>query len=80
MSFPCPCCGYLTFDEEPCGTFEICPVCCWEDDNVQNDDPNYDGGANGISLNEAKENFAKYGAIKKELVQDVRNPLPEESP
>jgi hypothetical protein len=24
-----------------------------EDDNVQKDDPNYDGGANGISLNKA---------------------------
>ena len=80
MSYSCPCCKYLTFEEEPYGSFEICPVCFWEDDNVQNNDPNYDGGANGISLNQARENFAKYGAIKKELSSEVRKPLPEELP
>ncbi len=80
MSYPCPCCGYLTFDEKPCGTFEICPVCYWEDDNVQKDDPSYSGGANGISLNEAKESFAKYGAIKEGLIKEVRKPLSEELP
>ncbi len=80
MSYPCPCCGYLTFDEEPCGSYEICPVCYWEDDCVQNNDPEYDGGANGISLIEAKKNFAKYGAIKLEFENDVREPLEEESP
>jgi hypothetical protein len=29
----------------------------WEDDPVQSADPNYRGGANHPSLNEAKENF-----------------------
>ena len=80
MSYQCPCCGYLTFDDEPCGTFEICPVCYWEDDNVQNGDPSYEGGANGISLNEAKENFRKYGSVKQEFTNEVRKPLPEELP
>lgn len=80
MSYPCPCCKYLTFDEEPNGSFEICPVCFWEDDNVQNEDPSYDGGANGICLKEAKENFAKYCAIKKEYSSKVRKPLSEELP
>jgi hypothetical protein len=80
MGFPCPCCGYLTFDKDPCGTFEICPVCYWEDDNVQNNDPTYDRGANGISLNTAKQNFVKYGAIKEVFVKEVRKPLSEESP
>lgn len=80
MSYSCPCCGYLTFDEEPCGTFEICPVCYWEDDNVQNHAPLYEGGANGISLNMAKQNFLKYGAIKEELVKEVRKPLSDEHP
>lgn len=55
MKYPCPCCGYLTFDGALCGTFEICPVCYWEDDNIQNNDPTYDGGANGISLNIARK-------------------------
>ena len=31
---PCPCCGYLVFDE-PVGSFDICPICDWEDDDVQ---------------------------------------------
>ncbi|MFN1792964.1 CPCC family cysteine-rich protein [Acinetobacter baumannii] len=24
MSYACPCCGYLTFDDLPYGSFEIC--------------------------------------------------------
>ena len=80
MSFPCPCCGYLTFDEEPLGTFEICPVCFWEDDNVQNNDPSYDDGANRISLIQAKKNFLQFGAIQEKFISSVRNPLPSELP
>jgi len=76
--FPCPCCGYLTIGEEPPGTFEICPVCFWEDDNVQFEDPNYAGGANSVSLNQARENFRLFGAVSKEFVNQVRKPLPQE--
>lgn len=47
--YPCPCCGYLTITDEPPGTFEICPVCNWEDDEVQYYDENYEGGANSVS-------------------------------
>lgn len=32
--YPCPCCGWIVFDEEP-GSYEICPVCGWEDDLSQ---------------------------------------------
>lgn len=32
--FPCPCCGYVVFSEAP-GSYEICPVCGWEDDLSQ---------------------------------------------
>lgn len=78
MNHACPCCGYFTLDEAPSGTFAVCPVCYWEDDNVQADDPTYDGGANGMSLNQARQNFSKYGAIKKEFVKNVRKALPEE--
>lgn len=76
--FPCPCCGYLTIGEEPPGTFEICPVCFWEDDNVQFEDPDYSGGANSVSLNQARENFKLFGAVSKEFVNQVRKPLPQE--
>jgi hypothetical protein len=76
--FPCPCCGYLTLDEER--VFDICPVCFWEDDNIQFDDPNYRGGANDESLNEARENFSVFRASEKRIRRYVRDPLPEELP
>lgn len=78
--FPCPCCGFLTFYEEPSGTFEICPVCYWEDDNMQLENPDYSGGANSLSLNQCRENFSKFGAVEKRLLRFVRPPLPEEIP
>lgn len=55
--FPCPCCGYLVFSEPP-GTYEICPVCGWEDDLSQLRFPGEGGGANGSSLMEAQSAFA----------------------
>lgn len=53
--YPCPCCNAYVFKELHC--FEICPVCKWEDDNIQFEDPNYAGGANSLSLNEYRLNF-----------------------
>ncbi|MFN9895879.1 MAG: CPCC family cysteine-rich protein [Acidobacteriota bacterium] len=78
--YPCPCCGFLTIGEQPPGTFEICSVCFWEDDNAQFDDPDYAGGANKVSLNEARQSYAAYGATSKEALRFVRKPLPEEIP
>lgn len=80
MSYACPCCGYLTFDEEPSGTFEICPVCGWEDDEIQFRDSTYDGGANAVSLEQARKNFVAIGAINEKSLGSVRKPLPEEIP
>ncbi len=80
MSYACPCCGFLTFDEEPPGTFEICPVCSWEDDEVQFRDQTYEGGANSVSLEQARKNFAAIGAIDKESLSFVRKPLSKEYP
>ncbi|MGR8023363.1 CPCC family cysteine-rich protein [Burkholderia cenocepacia] len=78
--YACPCCGYLTYGSPPSGTFEICPVCMWEDDNVQLDDPDYAGGANVVSLNKARQNFRIYGAIDERFVKCVRKPAPDEQP
>lgn len=80
MNYACPCCGYLTLGEEPPGTFEICPVCGWEDDEVQFRDSAYEGGANSVSLDQAKQNFAAFGAIEKGSLGSVRKPRPEEIP
>src|SRR5436305_8121773 len=61
-AYACPCCGFLTLEEPPPGTYEICPVCYWEDDPVQFDDPSYTGGANRVSLAQARQNFLDLGA------------------
>ena len=68
----CPCCGNYTLDESPPGTFNICPICYWEDDNIQYANPNYRGGANDISLNEARENYKKIGVISEKYLDKVK--------
>jgi hypothetical protein len=77
--YPCPCCGFLTLPEKPPGTFAICPVCFWEDDDSQFRDPIFDGGANQVSLVQARKNFTEYGAVAREFRGQVRAPLPEET-
>jgi hypothetical protein len=54
----CACCGKKTLDPNV-KFFDVCPVCGWEDDPIQNKHPDDDGGANHISLNEAKKAFAE---------------------
>lgn len=54
LEYPCPSCGFLVFDEEP-GSYSICPICGWEDDNVQLKYPAMRGGANGGSLAEYQQ-------------------------
>jgi len=65
--------------EEPPGSFEICPVCYWEDDDTQYADPDYAGGANQVSLNQARQNFSQFCAITREALRHVRKPTPEEA-
>ncbi|WP_343304493.1 CPCC family cysteine-rich protein [Mesorhizobium retamae] len=64
----CPCCGFRTVDQS--GAFEICPVCQWEDDGQG--DSNLDvvrGGLNGdLSLQQARLNFAAFGACSEEAL------------
>ena len=75
--FPCPCCGHLVFNESP-GSYEICPVCFWEDDISQLRWPDSRGGANRPSLIQAQNNFRRWGAIETRLVACVRRPFPSE--
>ena len=75
--FRCPCCGCFTMDEGN-GSFEICPVCFWEDDGSQSRDPDLDEGANGVSLNQARANFAEFGACDENALPFVRQPTAEE--
>jgi len=72
--YTCPCCGYKTLPEAPPGTYEICPICFLEDDNVQIDDPDFIGGANQVSLRQAQRNFTDFRASERRLLRLVRKP------
>lgn len=76
--YKCPCCGYYTFDYEPDNHFDICEVCFWEDDGLQMDDPDMTGGANVVSLNQARINFKEFGACEKRVLEYVRPPRDDE--
>lgn len=78
--FACPCCHFLTLDER--GRFEICPVCFWEDDGQGDADADeVRGGPNGgLSLSEARSNFARIGACDEAMKKHVRAPNSNEIP
>jgi hypothetical protein len=62
------------------GSYEICPVCFWEDDPVQNEDPAFVGGANRACLFDARLNYIRFGACEESSVGNVRPPMPSEYP
>ena len=70
----CPCCGYMTFQDYFPGSYEICPICFWEDDFIQFENPDYEGGANKTSLRIAQKNFYKFGACDLGMTKHVRKP------
>jgi hypothetical protein len=76
--YTCPCCGYLVFDEAP-GSYEICPICFWEDDPVQIMDPWLPGGANKPNLVDAQESYARTGAMDPRFMKDVRSVQPSDT-
>lgn len=78
MKYTCPCCGYKTIEEEPPGTYDICRICYWEDDEVQFNDPDFEGGANEVSLRQAQKNFIAFGACDECSVKSVRKPTSED--
>ena len=80
MRYKCECCGYYTLTEESKGNYNICPVCFWEDDIVQLEDPDFSGGANEESLNQARNNYVKFGASDKKFLNKVRKPQYNELP
>ena len=77
-AYPCPCCDYATLPEPTPGTFEICAVCGWEDDDVQCADPASAGGANTISLNQARSSFLATGRADRASDVPTRNPTFDE--
>ena len=69
-TYPCPCCGHLVFPEPP-GSFDICPICFWEDDIVQLGYPMTGGGANYLSLHDSQQEFLRTGACEERFTQHV---------
>ncbi len=55
-SLRCPVCKQYFFSE---AEYEICQICGWEDDPIQRKDPDFAGGANTLSLNEAIKKYVK---------------------
>ncbi|MDE5546198.1 MAG: hypothetical protein K2I88_01915 [Anaeroplasmataceae bacterium] len=77
-NYKCPCCGFYTFATKPKGGYFICPVCFWEDDPFQSQDPDLEGFANSVSLNQARINYKKFGACEKDMIKYVRPPKGDE--
>lgn len=59
----CPVCGYLTLEERD--AFEICGICFWEDDGIDDFEENEDSGPNHMTL---KEGRAIFKEAKKKLL------------
>ncbi|MDY0138062.1 MAG: CPCC family cysteine-rich protein [Thiomicrospira sp.] len=70
--FVCPCCGYATLDQP--GEYEICDICFWEDNGI--DDPFLEEvfAPNSTSLNQARQNFLAFGACDRAIIKCVREP------
>lgn len=70
MKYVCKCCGCAAMDTDE--EYDICPVCFWERDFYQEKNSDYDGGANSVSLEQARKNYAEYGACEEQFVKKVR--------
>jgi len=75
----CQVCGNYTISEY--GSFDICPVCYWEDDGFCEDPDEVRGGPNkDLSLAQARRNFKEFGAIDREALRHIREPKKIELP
>ncbi|WP_428303773.1 CPCC family cysteine-rich protein [Lacipirellula sp.] len=70
MECTCPCCGYITIESR--GSSEICPICYWEDDPVQFENPDFAGGQNPFSLRQSQQNYLSIGACDDTMLENVR--------
>ncbi len=76
--FVCDCCGYRTLLSK--GSYEICDVCDWEDDEVAGRaGVDTFSGPNNMTLREGRANFAQHGASDLRARGRVRDPKPEET-
>lgn len=75
----CACCGHITLvNPTGSGSNDTCPVCHWEDNGVQNEDPLAIQTMNPVCLMEARKNYKAFGACHAKFKDAVRPPLPSE--
>ena len=79
-NYPCPCCGCITIPNDGDALAYICPVCLWEIDLFFADENEPSDQNHGLTLLQARQNYAQYGAVLPRLTQYCRPPLPEELP
>ena len=60
--FKCECCGKYSITEK--GIAEACPVCGWMEDAYQEHYKDRPGGANRMSLNEARQAYREGRQIR----------------
>ena len=77
---PCEICGYLTCVADKYCTYDICPVCFWEDDGSYEDLEEPSGANHGLTVNQAKNNFKVFGACEEDMIPHVRKPRADETP
>lgn len=75
--YTCPCCGYFSFNHPP-GSYDICPICLWEDDEVQLRQEWWDQGGANPPLRLCQANYVKFGVCKPQLASCVRPPTAED--
>ena len=80
MFYKCKCCGFYALPEESGGSDNICPICYWQDDFVQLKDSAFEGGANKVSLNQARKNYVLFAASEERFIGNVRKPRYHERP
>ena len=78
--WPCACCTCFTLEEAGRSSYQVCPVCFWEDDGHQYHHPDSAAGANRVSLRRAIGNYRAQRASEPGFRNRVRAPTPEEEP
>ena len=63
----CPCCNEGIINEP----YDICDICGWEDDRVQNNDREFAGGANSLSLTDHCKEYFKDKKIRYYPVKEL---------
>ena len=70
--FQCPCCDHFTLGERR--SFEVCPICAWEDDGQDLDELDLVSTPNHITLPQGRSNFQSFGASDQSALGLVARP------